>query len=214
MRRSEVCSPWRLCLCRAVIWPFVPWGRSSSGCSDWRGGRVVAERADRLPVNREIGGSQGNNGCGIPTIARSTYVPVRALTGCCLAGLGPQATACRRSRRCGSGRHWSAPGGLVFDQVNSASPATVTLGAAKVTFSVTARVAGGTWTYSSTVAMLQAWTASWRCTGTRCFALPGRRPVNRWRAGSPPMPVRRGRRERREVGPVHVPLAAGHGTCS
>lgn len=61
----------------------------------------------------------------------------------------------------------------MFDQVNSASLATVTLGAAKVTFSVTARVAGGTCTYSSTVAMLQAWTASWRCTGTRCFALPG-----------------------------------------
>ena len=48
----------------------------------------------------------------------------------------------------------------MFDQVNSASPATVTLGAAKVTFSVTARVAGGTRAYSSAVAMLQAWTAS------------------------------------------------------
>jgi hypothetical protein len=71
------------------------------------------------------------------------------------------------------GGHRSAPGELVFDQVNSACPATVTLGAAQVTFSVTARVAGGTWTYSSTVAMLQAWTASWPCTGTRCFALPG-----------------------------------------
>jgi hypothetical protein len=41
-------------LCRAVSWPFVSYGRSPSGCSDWCGGHVVAERADRLPVHREI----------------------------------------------------------------------------------------------------------------------------------------------------------------
>ncbi|GAA0344771.1 hypothetical protein GCM10009540_76300 [Streptomyces turgidiscabies] len=35
-----------------LMWPL------SSGCSDWRGGRVVAERANRLSANREIGGSQ------------------------------------------------------------------------------------------------------------------------------------------------------------
>jgi hypothetical protein len=52
---------------------------------------------------------------------------------------------------------------LVFDQVNSAGPATVVTGPAKVIFSVTARVADGTWSYPGAVAMVQAWTASWQC---------------------------------------------------
>ncbi|MDQ0763902.1 penicillin-binding transpeptidase domain-containing protein [Streptomyces canus] len=45
---------------------------------------------------------------------------------------------------------------LTFGQVVSAGPSTVTSGATKVTFDVTAEVAGGTWTYSSAVAVLQS----------------------------------------------------------
>lgn len=43
-----------------------------------------------------------------------------------------------------------------FDHIVSAGPSTVTRGATKVTFDVTARVAGGTWTYPSAVAVLQS----------------------------------------------------------
>jgi hypothetical protein len=39
------------------------------------GGHVVAERADRLSVNREIDGSQENASCEVPTIAPSSCVP-------------------------------------------------------------------------------------------------------------------------------------------
>jgi hypothetical protein len=45
---------------------------------------------------------------------------------------------------------------VTFDQVTSAGPSTVTSGATKVTFTVTAEVAGGTWTYPSAVAVLQS----------------------------------------------------------
>ncbi|MGW7542582.1 penicillin-binding transpeptidase domain-containing protein [Streptomyces sp. NPDC054770] len=45
---------------------------------------------------------------------------------------------------------------LAFKQVTSAGPSTVTAGATKVTFDVTARVAGGTWTYASAVAVRQS----------------------------------------------------------
>ncbi|WP_406175789.1 penicillin-binding transpeptidase domain-containing protein [Streptomyces sp. NBC_00996] len=45
---------------------------------------------------------------------------------------------------------------LTFAQVASGGPSTVTSGATKVTFEVTARVAGGTWTYPSAVAVLQS----------------------------------------------------------
>jgi hypothetical protein len=45
---------------------------------------------------------------------------------------------------------------LTFDQVASAGWSTVTPGATKVTFNVTAQVAGGTWTYPSAVAVLQS----------------------------------------------------------
>jgi hypothetical protein len=45
---------------------------------------------------------------------------------------------------------------LTFGQVVSAGPSTVTSGATKVTFNVTAKVAGGTWTYPSAVAVLQS----------------------------------------------------------
>ncbi|MFJ8591145.1 penicillin-binding transpeptidase domain-containing protein [Streptomyces sp. NPDC093598] len=45
---------------------------------------------------------------------------------------------------------------LTFGQVVSAGPSTVTSGATKVTFNVTAEVAGGTWTYPSAVAVLQS----------------------------------------------------------
>jgi hypothetical protein len=45
---------------------------------------------------------------------------------------------------------------LTFEHVVSAGPSTVTSGATKVTFNVTARVAGGTWTYPSAVAVLQS----------------------------------------------------------
>ncbi len=45
---------------------------------------------------------------------------------------------------------------LTFDQVASAGRSTVTVGATKVTFNVTAQVAGGTWTYPSAVAVLQS----------------------------------------------------------
>ncbi|MHC3475560.1 penicillin-binding transpeptidase domain-containing protein [Streptomyces sp. 7R007] len=44
---------------------------------------------------------------------------------------------------------------LAFREVTSAGPSTVTAGATKVTFSVTAQVAGGTWTYPSAVAVRQ-----------------------------------------------------------
>jgi hypothetical protein len=42
---------------------------------------------------------------------------------------------------------------LSFDHIHSVGPSTVTQGATKVTFDVTARVAGGTWTYPSAVAV-------------------------------------------------------------
>ncbi|MFF0016354.1 penicillin-binding transpeptidase domain-containing protein [Streptomyces sp. NPDC005374] len=45
---------------------------------------------------------------------------------------------------------------LTFGHVVSAGPSTVTSGATKVTFDVTAKVAGGTWTYPSAVAVLQS----------------------------------------------------------
>jgi Penicillin binding protein transpeptidase domain/NTF2-like N-terminal transpeptidase domain len=45
---------------------------------------------------------------------------------------------------------------LTLGHVASAGPSTVTPGATKVTFSVTARVAGGTWTYPSAVAVRQS----------------------------------------------------------
>ncbi|MET7731875.1 penicillin-binding transpeptidase domain-containing protein [Streptomyces sp. NPDC005402] len=45
---------------------------------------------------------------------------------------------------------------LTFQQVVSAGPSRVTSGATKVTFNVTAKVAGGTWTYPSAVAVLQS----------------------------------------------------------
>ncbi|MEU9247541.1 penicillin-binding transpeptidase domain-containing protein [Streptomyces sp. NPDC048385] len=45
---------------------------------------------------------------------------------------------------------------LTFNQVVSAGPSAVTAGATKVTFDVTAQVAGGTWTYPSAVAVRQS----------------------------------------------------------
>ncbi|MFJ9814051.1 penicillin-binding transpeptidase domain-containing protein [Streptomyces sp. NPDC101151] len=45
---------------------------------------------------------------------------------------------------------------LSFDHILSEGPSTVTRGATKVTFDVTARVAGGTWSYSSAVAVLKS----------------------------------------------------------
>ncbi|MFG2797889.1 penicillin-binding transpeptidase domain-containing protein [Streptomyces pseudovenezuelae] len=45
---------------------------------------------------------------------------------------------------------------LAFKKIVSAGPSTVTAGATKVTFDVTAQVAGGTWTYSSAVAVRQS----------------------------------------------------------
>nr|WSZ18831.1 penicillin-binding transpeptidase domain-containing protein [Streptomyces canus] len=45
---------------------------------------------------------------------------------------------------------------LTFKEVTSVGPSTVTAGATKVTFEVTAQVAGGTWTYPSAVAVLQS----------------------------------------------------------
>ncbi|MFJ9562741.1 penicillin-binding transpeptidase domain-containing protein [Streptomyces fuscichromogenes] len=45
---------------------------------------------------------------------------------------------------------------LSFKQIASAGPSTVTAGATKVTFDVSARVAGGTWTYTSAVAVRQS----------------------------------------------------------
>lgn len=45
---------------------------------------------------------------------------------------------------------------VTFDQVNSVGRSTVTQGATKVTFIVTAQVPGGTWTYPSAVAVLQS----------------------------------------------------------
>ncbi|MCF3136160.1 penicillin-binding transpeptidase domain-containing protein [Streptomyces olivochromogenes] len=45
---------------------------------------------------------------------------------------------------------------LTFDHVLSAGPSTVTPGATKVTFDVKAEVAGGTWTYSSAVAVVRS----------------------------------------------------------
>jgi hypothetical protein len=45
---------------------------------------------------------------------------------------------------------------LTFTHVTSAGPSAVTAGATKVTFDVTARVAGGTWTYPSAVAVRQS----------------------------------------------------------
>ncbi|WEO93554.1 penicillin-binding transpeptidase domain-containing protein [Streptomyces sp. FXJ1.172] len=44
---------------------------------------------------------------------------------------------------------------LSFDRILSAGPSAVTPGATKVTFAVTAQVAGGTWTYPSAVAVLK-----------------------------------------------------------
>ncbi|MFI9803741.1 penicillin-binding transpeptidase domain-containing protein [Streptomyces sp. NPDC052301] len=46
--------------------------------------------------------------------------------------------------------------GLTFDHVLSAGPSSVTPGATKVTFDVRAQVAGGTWTYSSAVAVVHS----------------------------------------------------------
>ncbi|MEU9247628.1 penicillin-binding transpeptidase domain-containing protein [Streptomyces sp. NPDC048385] len=45
---------------------------------------------------------------------------------------------------------------LAFTQVTSAGPSSVTPGATKVTFDVTAQVAGGTWTYPTAVAVRQS----------------------------------------------------------
>jgi hypothetical protein len=45
---------------------------------------------------------------------------------------------------------------LAFQEVTSAGPSTATPGATKVDFEVTARVAGGTWTYASAVAVVQS----------------------------------------------------------
>ncbi|MFJ9543804.1 penicillin-binding transpeptidase domain-containing protein [Streptomyces sp. NPDC101225] len=45
---------------------------------------------------------------------------------------------------------------LTFRHLTSAGPSTVTAGATKVTFDVTAQVAGGTWTYASAVAVRQS----------------------------------------------------------
>ncbi|MFK0173527.1 penicillin-binding transpeptidase domain-containing protein [Streptomyces sp. NPDC090306] len=45
---------------------------------------------------------------------------------------------------------------LTFAHIVSAGPSTATPGATKVTFDVTAEVAGGTWTYASAVAVLQS----------------------------------------------------------
>ncbi|MEU6068723.1 penicillin-binding transpeptidase domain-containing protein [Streptomyces sp. NPDC047082] len=45
---------------------------------------------------------------------------------------------------------------LSFDHVLPAGPSSVTPGATKVTFDVTAKVAGGTWTYSSAVAVVHS----------------------------------------------------------
>ncbi|AOR30084.1 penicillin-binding protein [Streptomyces fodineus] len=45
---------------------------------------------------------------------------------------------------------------LSFDHIVAAGPSSVTAGAAKVTFDVTAQVAGGTWSYPSAVAVLKS----------------------------------------------------------
>ncbi|MFR0355608.1 penicillin-binding transpeptidase domain-containing protein [Streptomyces sediminimaris] len=63
------------------------------------------------------------------------------------------ATAVSALRGYADGLHLKA---LAFKNVTSAGPSTVTAGATKVTFDVTARVAGGTWTYSGAVAVRQS----------------------------------------------------------
>ncbi|MGQ4388727.1 NTF2-like N-terminal transpeptidase domain-containing protein, partial [Streptomyces sp. SAS_270] len=62
-------------------------------------------------------------------------------------------TAASEMRHYAEGLHLKA---LTFQHIASAGSSTVTPGAAKVTFEVTARVAGGTWTYQSAVAVLQS----------------------------------------------------------
>ncbi|MCQ9184182.1 penicillin-binding protein [Streptomyces sp. IBSBF 2953] len=62
-------------------------------------------------------------------------------------------TAASALREYANGLHLKS---LAFRQVTSAGPSTVTAGATKVTFDVTAKVAGGTWTYPSAVAVRQS----------------------------------------------------------
>ncbi|MEU9154984.1 penicillin-binding transpeptidase domain-containing protein [Streptomyces sp. NPDC048417] len=63
------------------------------------------------------------------------------------------ATAASALRGYADGLHLKS---LAFRQVTSAGPSAVTPGATKVTFDVTAQVAGGTWTYASAVAVRQS----------------------------------------------------------
>ncbi|WP_333777299.1 penicillin-binding transpeptidase domain-containing protein [Streptomyces sp. IBSBF 3136] len=62
-------------------------------------------------------------------------------------------TAAQALREYASGLHLKE---LTFGQVRASGPSEVTHGAAKVDFEVTARVAGGTWTYPSAVAVLKS----------------------------------------------------------
>lgn len=62
---------------------------------------VVAECADRLPVNREIDGSQGNDGCGIPTGVRFFWRDKKYL----VSTLRLRQARHRRSRRVPSTDH-------------------------------------------------------------------------------------------------------------
>ncbi|MFG2956468.1 NTF2-like N-terminal transpeptidase domain-containing protein [Streptomyces sp. NPDC048291] len=63
------------------------------------------------------------------------------------------ATAASALRGYADGLHVKS---LAFSRVTSAGPSAVTPGATKVTFDVTAQVAGGTWTYASAVAVRQS----------------------------------------------------------
>lgn len=62
-------------------------------------------------------------------------------------------TASRALRKYRQGLHLQK---LAFSHVQAAGPSGVTSGATRVTFDVTAEVAGGTWTYPSAVAVLQS----------------------------------------------------------
>ncbi|MGR6974980.1 penicillin-binding transpeptidase domain-containing protein [Streptomyces cynarae] len=62
-------------------------------------------------------------------------------------------TASQALRQYADGLHLKK---LSFDHVLSAGPSTVTQGATKVTFDVTAQLAGGTWSYPSAVAVLKS----------------------------------------------------------
>ncbi|MFD1277782.1 NTF2-like N-terminal transpeptidase domain-containing protein [Streptomyces kaempferi] len=100
---------------------------------------------------------------------------------------------------------------LSFTHIRSSGPSTVTEGAAKVDFDVTAQVDGGTWNYASAIAVRQSSNSATAVHWNNSVLYPGLQNDQSLTAGQLPPERRRDRsRQRRQDRPVRLPLPSGH----